>query len=97
MEWYMLVKGDSMEYSRFNFKTKKQMEDFCKENEIPLGFSDNLSVLAQSVRIGEKVVKNSLGIHPMEGCDGNADGSCSDLTLRRYKRFANGGLHIQRL
>jgi len=80
-----------MEYSRFNFKTKKQMEDFCKEKEIPLGFSDNLGVLAQSVRIGEKVVKNSLGIHPMEGCDGNADGSCSDLTLRRYKRFANGG------
>ncbi|MFA5340961.1 MAG: NADH:flavin oxidoreductase [Clostridia bacterium] len=80
-----------MEYSRFNFKTKQQIEEFCNKNNISLAFDEDLSVLASPVKIGSKVVKNSLGIHPMEGCDANPDGSCSDLALRRYERFAKGG------
>ena len=80
-----------MEYSRFNFKTRQQIEEFCTKNGIQIGFSDELKVLSKSVEIGKKTVKNSLGIHPMEGCDANPDGSCSDLALRRYERFAKGG------
>lgn len=34
---------------------------------------------------------NSLGIHPMEGCDGTADGAPDELTVRRYERFTHGG------
>lgn len=80
-----------MEYSRFNFRTKQQIEEFCTKNEIPLGFDDDLRILSKSVKIGNKIVQNSLGIHPMEGCDADPDGSCSDLAIRRYKRFAQGG------
>lgn len=80
-----------MEYSRFNFRTKQQIEEFCTKNEIPLGFDDDLRILSKSVKIGNKIVQNSLGIHPMEGCDADLDGSCSDLAIRRYKRFAQGG------
>ena len=68
-----------MEYSRFNFRTKQQIEEFCTKNEIPLGFDDDLRILSKSVKIGNKIVQNSLGIHPMEGCDADPDGSCSDF------------------
>lgn len=34
---------------------------------------------------------NRFAIHPMEGWDGTADGSPSELTLRRWKRFGRSG------
>ncbi len=34
---------------------------------------------------------NSFAIHPMEGCDGNPDGSPGELTFRRYRRFGESG------
>lgn len=80
-----------MKYSRFNFKDRQSLEKVIEENKINLGFEDDLSILQSPVKIGNKVAKNSLGIHPMEGCDSNEEGSCSDLTIRRYKRFAKGG------
>lgn len=43
------------------------------------------------MRIGSKATPNALAIHPMEGCDGTADGKPTELTLRRYLRFARGG------
>lgn len=37
---------------------------------------------------------NRIVIQPMEGCDGNLDGSISDLTRRRYMRFAKSGAGV---
>lgn len=37
---------------------------------------------------------NRIVIQPMEGCDGNFDGSISDLTYRRYMRFAKSGAAV---
>lgn len=39
-------------------------------------------------------IKNRVVLHPMEGCDGNADGSIGELTRRRYLRFAESGAGI---
>jgi 2,4-dienoyl-CoA reductase-like NADH-dependent reductase (Old Yellow Enzyme family) len=36
-------------------------------------------------------ISNSLAVHPMEGCDGDALGRPDKLTVRRYERFAAGG------
>ena len=36
-------------------------------------------------------VENRFAIHPMEGWDGTPDGSPSDLTLRRWRRFGLSG------
>ncbi len=46
-------------------------------------------VIGKSYKLG-----NSMAIHPMEGCDSTADGSPSDLTWRRYERFAQGGAKL---
>jgi len=35
-----------------------------------------------------------MAVQPMEGFDADPDGSPSELTFRRYKRFAQGGSGI---
>lgn len=49
------------------------------------------SVLARPLSVGGLVAPNRLAVHPMEGYDGARDGSPSELTVRRYRRFAAGG------
>jgi NADPH2 dehydrogenase len=51
-------------------------------------------MLAQKVRVGSTTAGNAIAIHPMEGCDGDAAGCPSDLTWRRYQRFARGGAKL---
>jgi 2,4-dienoyl-CoA reductase-like NADH-dependent reductase (Old Yellow Enzyme family) len=50
--------------------------------------------LAQKVPVGGVTVGNAIAIHPMEGCDGDAEGRPSELTWRRYERFARGGAKL---
>jgi NADPH2 dehydrogenase len=54
--------------------------------------------LGRPVKIGSRGqnwhVGNSLAIHPMEGCDGNPDGSPGELTFRRYRRFGESGAKL---
>ena len=45
-------------------------------------------------RSAARRVGNRLAIQPMEGCDGNLDGTPSELTLRRYRRFGAGGAKL---
>lgn len=54
-------------------------------------FADEVKELLKPVKVGDREVWNSLGYHPMEGCDGTTDGRPSALTWRRYERFASGG------
>ena len=57
----------------------------------PLPYSDDLSSLGKSLRIGKKVFANRLACQAMEGCDGTRTGEPDELTVRRYDRFAKGG------
>lgn len=52
------------------------------------------AALARPVQVGPVRVGNSMAIHPMEGCDGTADGRPGELTWRRYERFAQGGAKL---
>ena len=57
------------------------------------------SILARPVELtslGGKTWRmgNSFAIHPMEGCDGDLDGSPGELTFRRYRRFGAGGAKL---
>src|SRR6478672_1147174 len=46
------------------------------------------------MRIGGRDVANRLVVQPMEGCDGNLDGTPGELTFRRWRRFAEGGASL---
>ena len=52
---------------------------------------EDISILAEPVKVGGLIIPNSLAVHPMEGCDGDSQGKPGKLTLRRYERFAAGG------
>lgn len=51
-------------------------------------------LLNEKTTVYGREVKNRVVLHPMEGCDGNADGSISELTRRRYLRFAESSAGI---
>ncbi len=52
------------------------------------------SPLAAPIDVGGLPVGNRWCIHPMEGWDANADGSPSELTLRRWHRFGLSGAKL---
>lgn len=75
-------------------KVYSSCEDFIKQNNelnADIKYSQDLSVLSEKIRIGNKTVSNRLACQAMEGCDGCADGSPDELTKRRYERFSKGG------
>ena len=75
----------------------KSTADLLAENvrlEIDLRFQDDLSPLNQPLAIGPRTVGNRWCIHPMEGCDGEPDGTPGELTFRRYRRFGDGGAKL---
>ena len=74
-----------------NFKSLGELHEAALEQKSPLESSDDLSVLLEPVQMGRATIPNSLAVHPMEGCDGERDGSLGELTSRRYDRFASGG------
>ncbi|MDO5422653.1 MAG: NADH:flavin oxidoreductase [Eubacteriales bacterium] len=79
------------EFERFHFQS---LEDFKKKIEelgVDIPVTEDVSSLGKKVPILKKTVPNSLAVLPMEGCDANPDGSPSALTIRRYRRFAEGG------
>jgi len=51
-------------------------------------------LLNEKTKIYGREVQNRVVLHPMEGCDGNTDGSISELTRRRYLRFSESGAGI---
>ncbi len=54
----------------------------------------DLSPLFEPVKVAGRRVGNRLAIHPMEGCDGELDGSPGELAFRRYERFGAGGAKL---
>jgi 2,4-dienoyl-CoA reductase (NADPH2) len=71
--------------------TPERLVALCGEQRVELPSSGNISVLADPLTVCGFVLPNRLAVHPMEGCDGAADGRPDALAIRRYERFAAGG------
>ena len=56
--------------------------------------SADLGPLFEPVTMAGRLVGNRLAIQPMEGCDGEPDGSPGELTFRRFRRFGAGGAKL---
>ncbi len=48
-------------------------------------------MINSKIQIGEKMIENRIVLQPMEGCDCNADGSPSELTIGKYRKAAESG------
>ena len=78
-------------HEKFHYKTLEEVQAKCKELGITLPFAENTSALAQPLRVRQITLPNRLGSAPMEGTDSTPDGSPSEMTLRRYRKIAEGG------
>ena len=78
-------------HERFRFKTKDELIDKARTLGYELPFSDGISPLLAPATIENISVPNRLVVQPMEGYDSENDGSPSELTKRRYLRYASGG------
>ncbi len=80
-----------MERYRFNYRSFSDLEQDIVKLGLDLPLESDLSVLQEAVSVGDGQIPNRLAIQPMEGCDSLPDGSPSELTERRYIRYAQGG------
>ena len=78
----------------FKFKTAEDLEAGARALGLDVRLSDDLSPLRAPLELAGRTVGNRLAILPMEGCDGEPDGSPGELTFRRYRRFGAGGAKL---
>jgi 2,4-dienoyl-CoA reductase-like NADH-dependent reductase (Old Yellow Enzyme family) len=78
----------------FKYKTSDRLLADAQTLGLDLRLSADLSPLFRPLAIGTRSVGNRLAIQPMEGCDGEPDGSPGELTFRRYQRFGAGGAKL---
>ena len=76
---------------RFAYRSLDELRQEIASRQIDLPTSEDISVLATPVTFGRLTVPNRMATQPMEGCDSLPDGSPSELTVRKYRRFAAGG------
>lgn len=86
---------DMKNKNTYNFSSLDELDYIVRKNGYNIPLSTDLSPLGKQVTIdaGDKkyTLENSLSVHPMEGFDGETDGSPSELSHRRYMRFASSG------
>ncbi len=78
----------------FKYHSTTELEAENARLGIELRFQDDFSPLNQPLVVGTRTLGNRWCIHPMEGCDGNPDGTPGELTFRRYERFGAGGAKL---
>ena len=77
----------------FNYHTLDDLRAAIEAQHLQIPVSEDLSVLSERTPLGTSGVTldNCLIVHPMEGFDTTEDGAPTELTMRRYDRFAESG------
>ena len=76
---------------RFHYRNADELCAHAEELNLDLPWSDDLSTLFAPLEANGIYLPNKLVVHPMEGFDADPNGEPSDLTFRRYARYASGG------
>ena len=88
------MKGNVLVSRYFKYKSSQSLTDDARRLGLDVELVNDLTPLRTALRVGGRTVGNRLAIQPMEGCDGNLDGTPGELTLRRYRRFGAGGAKL---
>ena len=78
-------------HERFDFRDKEALLEKARALGHPLPDTDDIGALLEPEALNGMILPNRLAVLPMEGADGKPDGSPSETTFRRYRRFAGGG------
>lgn len=81
-----------MPHEKFHYGTLSEVRETASKLREWLPLSENVAALQAALPIGGgRALQNRIVIQPMEGSDGEPDGTPGPLTVRRYERFARGG------
>ncbi len=84
--------------AKFDITSIDTLKSKCQELGIDIPVTESPKVVSQTlskpITIGKHQSPNRCMIHPMEGFDAEFDGSPSELSYRRYKKWAAGGAGI---
>lgn len=80
-----------MKHEAFHYRSLEELMQERDRMQLDIPLSQNMNVLKQAFTVAGKQLPNALAIQPMEGCDGTAEGSPGERTIRRYERFAKSG------
>jgi len=83
----------------FRYRALDELRDDVAARGMRVPLREDMAPLAEPAVVGPpgagaRLAANRLAVHPMEGCDGNLDGTPGELTFRRWRRFAAGGAAI---
>ncbi len=78
-------------HATFDLKTLHDLRLALAGLNLTLPIEEDLSVLADRVTIGCRETTNRFVIQPMEGFDSTPHGAPTELSFRRYGRYARGG------
>lgn len=90
----MVEVNSSHTFETFKYKSLNQLKSKLNNLNLALPLNSKTEILRREIKIDGKFIANRLAIQPMEGFDAKIDGSPSELTLRRYTRFARGGVSL---
>jgi len=86
---------NTMDFTKFQPFGYHTAAEISKDlNEIGLPFSEDVTPLWQEKSLAGHIAANRILFQPMEGCDGERDGTPGEATLRRYRRYARGGAGV---
>lgn len=75
----------------FHYRSLDELRQDIAERGVEIALGDGLDHMREPVGLGGRTLANRMAVQPMEGCDGNLDGTPGELTFRRWRRFAEGG------
>jgi NADPH2 dehydrogenase len=78
----------------FRYRTLQEIAADAAARGLQVYFQEDLSPLWRPVPVAGRVARNSVAIHPMEGCDGTPEGRPDELTFRRWQRYGASGAAI---
>ena len=78
----------------YKYRTAGDLETDAGSLGLEIATTDDFSGLLTPCPIGPRTARNRLVVQPMEGCDGTLEGAPDELTVRRYRRFGDGGAAV---
>jgi 2,4-dienoyl-CoA reductase-like NADH-dependent reductase (Old Yellow Enzyme family) len=78
----------------FTYRSRDDLEQDMRERGVAIELASGTDAVLSPIGIAERTAGNRLAVQPMEGCDGELDGSPGALTFRRWERFGAGGAKL---
>jgi 2,4-dienoyl-CoA reductase (NADPH2) len=84
----------NVKFEHFNYKSLDDLRKKVKILNLDIPIDLKVDSLKKPITLYHYKIANRLSIQPMEGFDADLDGKPSDLTFRRYFRYAKSGASL---